>query len=174
MPSQRAPLKPSSCAADQQTTTAIVAGSTITSRESHEVRHMATARQARSGWPRCRNEQASPTHSNAALTEEERELRLRHGLDLKQIGYRRQIRSSFRGLARQEYAEDEESCFRASGESVFEMAAIEERLLAAPEPVEADALSKLGAQYSALYRTEDFIEGRRAEAEGGPPKYQGK
>jgi len=42
------------------------------------------------------------------------------------------------------------------------------------DPVEADALSKLGAQYSALYRTEDFVEGRRAEAEGRPPKYQGK
>ena len=41
-------------------------------------------------------------------------------------------------------------------------------------PVEADALSKLGAQYSALYRTEDFIEGRRAEAEGRPPQYKGK
>jgi enoyl-CoA hydratase/carnithine racemase len=42
------------------------------------------------------------------------------------------------------------------------------------DPVEADALSKLGAQYAALYRTEDFLEGRRAEAEGRPPKYQGK
>ena len=42
------------------------------------------------------------------------------------------------------------------------------------DPVEADALSKLGAQYAALYRTEDFIEGRRAEAEGRPPRYQGK
>ena len=42
------------------------------------------------------------------------------------------------------------------------------------DPVEADALSKLGAQYAALYRTEDFIEGRRAEAEGRPPKYLGK
>ena len=42
------------------------------------------------------------------------------------------------------------------------------------DPVEADALSKLGAQYSALYRTEDFIEGRKAEAEDRPPKYQGK
>jgi enoyl-CoA hydratase/carnithine racemase len=42
------------------------------------------------------------------------------------------------------------------------------------DPVEADALSKLDAEYSALYRTEDFIEGRRAEAEGRPPKYQGK
>jgi enoyl-CoA hydratase/carnithine racemase len=42
------------------------------------------------------------------------------------------------------------------------------------DPVESDALSKLGAQYAALYRTEDFIEGRRAEAEGRPPKYRGK
>jgi enoyl-CoA hydratase/carnithine racemase len=42
------------------------------------------------------------------------------------------------------------------------------------DPVEADALSKLGAQYSALYRTEDFVEGRRAEAEGRPPQYKGK
>jgi enoyl-CoA hydratase len=42
------------------------------------------------------------------------------------------------------------------------------------DPLEADALSKLGAQYSALYRTEDFIEGRRAEAEGRPPQYKGK
>jgi enoyl-CoA hydratase/carnithine racemase len=42
------------------------------------------------------------------------------------------------------------------------------------DPVEADALSKLDAAYGALYRTEDFIEGRRAEAEGRPPKYKGK
>ena len=42
------------------------------------------------------------------------------------------------------------------------------------DPVEADALSKLGAQYAALYRTEDFVEGRKAEAEGRPPKYKGK
>src|SRR5262245_15877084 len=42
------------------------------------------------------------------------------------------------------------------------------------DPVEADALSKLGAQYAALYRTEDFVEGRKAEAEGRAPKYQGK
>jgi enoyl-CoA hydratase/carnithine racemase len=42
------------------------------------------------------------------------------------------------------------------------------------DPTEADALSKAGALYTALYRTEDFIEGRRAEAEGRPPRYQGK
>ena len=42
------------------------------------------------------------------------------------------------------------------------------------DPAEADALSKLGAQYAALYRTEDFAEGRRAEAEGRAPKYIGR
>jgi hypothetical protein len=71
----------------------------------------------------------------ASLTEEERTLIAQKGLDLRQIGYRRQIRADFRGLARQEYAEDAESCFLTSGESVFEMAAVEARLKSAPEPV---------------------------------------
>src|SRR3984885_12917537 len=39
---------------------------------------------------------------------------------------------------------------------------------------EAAALSKLDVQYGALYRTEDFKEGRKAEAEGRKPVYQGK
>ena len=72
----------------------------------------------------------------SSLTEEERALRLRHGLDLEQIGFRRQVRANFRGLARQEYAEDEESCFRASGDSVFELTAIEERMVTAQASVE--------------------------------------
>jgi len=56
-----------------------------------------------------------------SLTDEERALMVRHKLDLQQIGYRRKIRADFRGLARQEFAEDEESCFLSSGESVFEL-----------------------------------------------------
>jgi hypothetical protein len=71
-----------------------------------------------------------------SLTEEERELMARHGLDREQIGYRRQIRADFRGLARQEYAEDEESCFLASGESVFELEAIDTRLETMTDAVE--------------------------------------
>ena len=39
------------------------------------------------------------------------------------------------------------------------------------EPV---ALSKLGEQYAALYRTQGFAEGRRAEAESRAPFYTGK
>ncbi|MGA9667739.1 MAG: terminase [Terracidiphilus sp.] len=72
----------------------------------------------------------------ATLTDEERELMTRKRLDLEQIAYRRQIRMNFRGLARQEYAEDEESCFKASGDSVFELDAIEERLKEMTEPME--------------------------------------
>jgi hypothetical protein len=79
-------------------------------------------------------------HSAAAdatsLTDGERVLMETHGLKLTQIAYRRRIRADFRGLTAQEYAEDEESCFLASGESVFELAAVEARLRTAPEPVE--------------------------------------
>jgi hypothetical protein len=69
------------------------------------------------------------------LTEEERELMCREGLDGAQIGFRRQVRASFRGLARQEYAEDAERCFLASGDSVFELDAIEARMADAPEGI---------------------------------------
>jgi hypothetical protein len=72
----------------------------------------------------------------ASLTEDERDLMARGRLDLEQIGFRRRIRANFRGLARQEYAEDEESCFLASGESVFELSAIEARMATATEPAE--------------------------------------
>ncbi len=39
---------------------------------------------------------------------------------------------------------------------------------------EAAAFSKLDEQYAALYKTADFLEGRKAEAEGRPPVYVGR
>jgi hypothetical protein len=71
-----------------------------------------------------------------SLTEEERALIERHQLSHAQIGFRRKVQANFRGLARQEFAEDPESCFRASGDSVFELTAVEQRLAAAPAAVE--------------------------------------
>ncbi len=68
------------------------------------------------------------------LTEEERELVARAGLDLRQIGYRRQMRASLREMAGQEMAEDAESCFLASGEMYFDREAVEARLREIPEP----------------------------------------
>src|SRR5580698_8761627 len=44
--------------------------------------------------------------AESSMTDEERELMVRHGLDREQIGYRRRIRANFRGLAAQEFAED--------------------------------------------------------------------
>lgn len=70
------------------------------------------------------------------LTAAERELMAGHQLSLEQIGYRRRIRENFRGLAKQEYAEDADECFFASGSCFFETATLDRRLGEAPEPLE--------------------------------------
>jgi hypothetical protein len=91
-----------------------------------------------------------------SLNEEELELIARHGLDMRQIGFRRQIRAGFRGLARQEYAEDAENCFRASGDSVFELTAVEERLMAVPPPAELRRNGELQVWLPAL-RGKEYV-----------------
>ena len=62
------------------------------------------------------------------LREDERQLMLRHGLSAGQIGFRRGLEASYRGLRSQEFAEDAESCFKATGECCFEVEAVEARL----------------------------------------------
>jgi hypothetical protein len=69
-------------------------------------------------------------------TEEERELAERENLTAEQIGFRRQQRAQFRGMARQEYAEDAATCFLGSGDCIFDIALLERRLQAAVEPAE--------------------------------------
>jgi hypothetical protein len=70
------------------------------------------------------------------LTPEELELVERAGLSESQIAWRRIKQAQLRGLAVQEYAEDPVSCFRASGECVFDLQAIEQALQTCTEPVE--------------------------------------
>jgi hypothetical protein len=70
------------------------------------------------------------------LREEERGLVLTHGLTAEQIGFRRGLEVSYRGLRSQEFAEDAESCFKATGECCFEVPAVEARLASVSEPVE--------------------------------------
>jgi hypothetical protein len=72
----------------------------------------------------------------ASLTDEERDMMAQKLLDLEQIGFRRQMRANFRGLARQEYAEDGDACFLASGESFFELSAVDARVATVTEPIE--------------------------------------
>lgn len=69
-----------------------------------------------------------PAQDLSALTAEEHELMLRYSLDREQIAFRREIAGSFRSLARQEFAEDPESCFLASGECIFDAELLERRL----------------------------------------------
>jgi len=69
----------------------------------------------------------------ASLTDEERELMLQHDLSAEQIGFRRELQLRYGMLRSQEFAEDAESCFRATGLCCFDVAAIERRM-AALEP----------------------------------------
>src|SRR6185312_12604144 len=76
------------------------------------------------------------TRAGDDVNEEERELMERFGLDAGQILWRRENRATLRGMAAQEFAEDSVTCFRASGECVFELEAIDKALAAAGEPIE--------------------------------------
>jgi hypothetical protein len=69
------------------------------------------------------------------LSEEEQHLVLAHGLTAEQIGFRRGLEASYRGLRSQEFAEDAESCFKATGECCFEVGAVESRLASVNEPI---------------------------------------
>jgi len=68
------------------------------------------------------------------LSDEEAELVKRWGLTDAQIAFRRNTWATMRGLAPQEFAEDAVSCFKASGECVFDLDVIEKRLGACGEP----------------------------------------
>jgi hypothetical protein len=70
------------------------------------------------------------------FSEEELELVRRHGLSAGQIGFRRELEKNFRGLRSQEFAEDAESCFKATGDCCFDVEALERRMADVPEPVE--------------------------------------
>lgn len=63
----------------------------------------------------------------STLTREERQLMQICGLTHAQIGYRRKLFADYRGLAKQEYAENAEECFLSSGECVFDRDAIDRR-----------------------------------------------
>jgi hypothetical protein len=79
------------------------------------------------------------TYVSAPVTnyaDEERGLAEKYNLSPEQIGFRRGLQASYRGLRSQEFAEDAETCFRATGDCCFEVAAVEARLAEAREPIE--------------------------------------
>ena len=69
------------------------------------------------------------------MTGEEAALVAQHGLRPEQIGFRRVLERSYGGLRSQEFAEEAERCFRATGACCFELQAIERRLEELGEPM---------------------------------------
>ena len=65
---------------------------------------------------------------NIQLTDDELDLMAAHELTAEQIAFRREVRTSFGRRAKEEYAEDAESCFLASGDCIFDVEVIEQRL----------------------------------------------
>jgi hypothetical protein len=78
-----------------------------------------------------------------ALTAEEKQLVVHHGLEEEQIGWRRKQWATLRDLSGQEYAESADSCFLASGECVFELEAIAQAVSSAGQPVESSDNGRL-------------------------------
>lgn len=93
-----------------------------------------------------------PSYSGMAvcettLTEVERRLIRESGLTHAQIGYRRDIHANYRGLARQEYAEDANECFLSSGDCVFDRDAIDGREREVNAPLETRLAGQLKMWY---------------------------
>lgn len=72
----------------------------------------------------------------AEMNAEERALVAGHGLSEAQIGFRRGLERRYGALRGQEFAEDAETCFRATGACCFDVRAIEERMACLPQPLE--------------------------------------
>jgi hypothetical protein len=70
------------------------------------------------------------------LRNDELELMTKHELTPAQIGFRRSLEASYRGLRTQEFAEDAETCFRATGECCFDIESIEQYMANLQEPME--------------------------------------
>jgi hypothetical protein len=70
------------------------------------------------------------------MTAEEDRLVAAYGLEPSQIAYRRRLWKDFGSRACEEFAEDAESCFIASGEAAFELEKIEARLREVGDPIE--------------------------------------
>jgi len=80
-----------------------------------------------------------PSYRSAAVSElsaDEERLMAAHQLSVAQIGFRRGLETSYRGLRSQEFAEDAETCFRATGECLFDVDTIETRMAELTAPVE--------------------------------------
>ncbi|HET9088256.1 MAG TPA: terminase [Acidobacteriaceae bacterium] len=102
--------------------------------------------------------------SHDSWTHEERALAEQHSLSAEQIGYRRKLQTSFRGMAAQEYAEDPEACFIASGNCIFDLAEITKRCHQVSAPMEKRENGRLWIWFPAVAGNEYLVS---ADPAGG-------
>jgi hypothetical protein len=76
-----------------------------------------------------------PRVERAEMSPEECALVDAHELMPEQIGFRRHLERTYGPLRSQEFAEDAETCFRATGACCFELEAVEKLLRDVPEPI---------------------------------------
>ena len=91
------------------------------------------------------------------LTAEERDLMREHGLTLAQVAFRRETRANFGARAVEEFAEDAETCFRASGECVFDLETVEARMRKRPEPMERRDNGRLQIWWPAVRGSREYF-----------------
>lgn len=94
---------------------------------------------------------------NEDWTGEERGLAEQHGLSQEQIGYRRMLQADFRNIAAQEYAENPEACFIASGNCVFDLEQIAKRSAAVHAPIERRQNGSVWIWYPAVPGNEYIV-----------------
>jgi hypothetical protein len=68
--------------------------------------------------------------------DDEEELMSEHNLTAEQIGFRRELEASYRGLRTQEFAENAELCFRTTGDCCFDADTLDQRIREVKDPVE--------------------------------------
>ena len=108
-----------------------------------------------------------PVVEELELTEEEAELMQKHELTAEQIAFRREIRANFGRRAKEEYAEDAESCFLASGDCIFDVDVIEQRLKEIPEIVTGQTDAGRLIRFLPVKKGKDYIIG--VDPAGGGP-----
>jgi hypothetical protein len=91
-------------------------------------------------------------------TAEELAMVAEHGLTSKQMAWRRHQWATLRGMAVQEFAEDAVSCFRASGECVFDLDVVDQAMEMAREPMERRDSGRL-AIWLPPKRGEEYVIG---------------
>ena len=101
-------------------------------------------------WEPAYVSSGSESISTSALDETEQLLVARHGLSLGQIEFRRGLQRQFGRMMRQEYPEDAGECFLASGSCVFDVEAVDQRLMLVTDPVERRWNGNLEIWYPAL------------------------